>query len=300
MTGAGIPPWADIESAIAGALGAPFRIESRTPVGGGCINRCYRVTGRARAFFVKLNSPQRRAMFAAESAGLAAIAVTRTVYVPSPVCHGSSHDAAWLALEHIDFGDAAANSMARLGAQLAALHRVTDGKFGWISDNTIGATPQINTRCRDWVEFWRERRLNFQLTLAAGNGAPKSLLEKGGRLVQDFAALLKNVAVKPALLHGDMWGGNAGFDRTGAPVIFDPAVYFGHREADLAMTELFGGFSADFYAAYRDAFPLDAGYETRKHLYNLYHVLNHFNLFGGGYARQAETMAARLLAEIAG
>ena len=110
--------------------------------------------------------------------------------------------------------------------------------------------------------------------------------------------LLKDAAIKPALLHGDLWGGNAGFDRAGAPLVFDPATYYGHREADLAMTELFGGFSANFYAAYRDAFALDAGYAVRKQLYNLYHVLNHFNLFGGGYARQAETLIDRLLAEI--
>ena len=295
-----MPPWAEIESAIAGATGAPFRIDARAEVGGGCINKCYRVTGGARMFFVKLNSADRRAMFEAEAAGLAAIAATASVHVPAPVCHGSNEAIAWLVLEHIEFGEAGTRGMARLGTQLAALHRVTDCKFGWISDNTIGATPQINTRCRDWAEFWREHRLNFQLTLAARNGAPKSLLDKGGRLANDCAALLQGLAVKPALLHGDLWGGNAGFDRDSAPVIFDPAVYYGHREADLAMTELFGGFSADFYAAYREAYPLAAGYEVRKHLYNLYHVLNHFNLFGAVYARQAEGMAARLLAEIAG
>ena len=162
----------------------------------------------------------------------------------------------------------------------------------------IGATPQINTQSRDWIEFWRDCRLGYQLTLAANHGAPASLLKKGERLAQEFDAIFAHVAVKPALLHGDLWSGNAGFDRAGAPVIFDPAVYYGHREADLAMTELFGGFSADFYAAYRGAFALDDGYDVRKQLYNLYHVLNHFNLFGGGYARQAETLVDRLLAEV--
>jgi fructosamine-3-kinase len=201
-------------------------------------------------------------------------------------------------LEHVEFGDAAAHSMRQLGSQLAALHLVTAGKFGWSADNNIGTTPQINTQSRDWIEFWRERRLNRQLALAARNGAPKSLLDKGARLAQGFAVLLQDAAIRPALLHGDLWSGNAGFDRGGAPVLFDPAVYYGHREADLAMTELFGGFSAGFYAAYRDAFALDAGYAVRKQLYNLYHVLNHFNLFGGGYARQAETLTDRLLAEI--
>ena len=293
-------PWAEIQSAIAGATGAPFEIESRTAIGGGSINRCFRVAGQAHTFFIKLNSGERRAMFEAEAAGLAEIAATGTIRVPSPVCHGANQETAWLVIEHIDFGDASTRSMAQLGAQLAALHRTTHSRYGWSADNTIGATPQINTRCRDWVEFWRERRLKSQLALAAGNGAPQSLLEKGERLARDFAVLLNGVTVTPALLHGDLWGGNAGFDRAGAPVIFDPAVYYGHREADLAMTELFGGFSADFYAAYRDSYALDSGYDVRKQLYNLYHVLNHFNLFGGDYARQAEIMTARLLAELNG
>jgi protein-ribulosamine 3-kinase len=290
--------WSDISAGIAGASGAPFAIESRAAVGGGCINQCYRVAAPGRVFFVKLNSAERRAMFEAEAAGLAEIAATATIHVPAPLCWGSNQDAAWLVLEYIEFGDAATQSMAQLGEALAALHSVTAKKFGWVSDNTIGATPQINTQNRDWTEFWRDCRLGYQLALAADHGAPKTLLEKGARLACGFGALFQDSAIRPALLHGDLWGGNAGFDRAGAPVIFDPAVYYGHREADLAMTELFGGFSADFYAAYRGAFALDAGYEVRKQLYNLYHVLNHFNLFGGVYASQAETLMDRLLAEI--
>lgn len=290
--------WSDINAAISGASGAPFALESRTAIGGGCINRCYRVTAPGRAFFVKLNAADRRAMFEAEATALAEIAATATVHVPHPLCWGANRDAAWLVLEHIEFGEAQTRSMARLGEELAALHRVTAKNFGWATDNTIGATPQVNTQNRDWAEFWRDCRLGYQLALAGERGAPKSLLQKGARLACGFSALFKNADIKPALLHGDLWGGNAGFDRTGSPVIFDPAVYYGHREADVAMTELFGGFSADFYAAYRGAFALDAGYEVRKQLYNLYHVLNHFNLFGGGYARQAETLIDRLLSEI--
>jgi fructosamine-3-kinase len=290
--------WADIDAGIAGACGTRFAVESRTPVAGGCINKCYRVAGSGRAYFVKVNSSGRRAMFEAEAAGLAEIAATATTRVPAPLCAGANEKAAWLVVEFIEFGEASTGSMARLGAALAALHRVTARKFGWTTDNTIGATPQLNSQNADWVEFWRECRLGYQLDLAARNGAPAALLRKGERLAGGFAALFANRSVKPALLHGDLWGGNAGFDRTGVPVIFDPAVYYGDREADLAMTELFGGFSADFYAAYRAASPLDAGYEVRKQLYNLYHVLNHFNLFGGGYAAQAQTLVDRLLAEI--
>ena len=290
--------WADIERSIANATDAQFRIESRAPVGGGCINASYCIDDGRRRFFVKTNAPHALDMFAAEAAGLAEIARSRTVRVPQPQCHGNNAEASWLVLEWIEFNSANRDSSRTFGQALAALHHVTAPHFGWQRDNTIGATPQINNQCDDWVEFWRERRLGFQLALAAKNGAPKSLLAKGERLACDFSALLKGCKVDPALLHGDLWGGNAGFDRMGTPVIFDPAVYYGHREADLAMTELFGGFSADFYAAYRDAFPLDAGYDVRKHLYNLYHVLNHYNLFGGGYARQAEAMIDRLLAEV--
>lgn len=290
--------WSAISDGIAGATGAPFTLESRTAVDGGCINQCYRLAGCGRFFFAKLNDATRHAMFAAEAAGLAQIAAAGTIRVPAPVCHGANTHAAWLVLEHIDFGDAATHSMARLGEALAGLHRVTARKFGWCIDNTVGRTPQINTQHRAWVDFWRDCRLNYQLTLAKQRGAPAALLDKGARLAQDFGVLLAGCAISPALLHGDLWAGNAGFDRTGQPVVFDPAVYYGHREADLAMTELFGGFSADFYAAYREAYAPDAGYEVRKQLYNLYHVLNHFNLFGGAYAGQAEILVDRLLAEI--
>ena len=293
-----MPLWADIGRSIAEATGAQFHIESRTSVGGGCINAAFRVTGGRRAYFVKTNAPHAADMFAAEAAGLAEIARSQTVRVPQPVCHGSNSEAGWLALEFIDFGSPHRDSSRALGQSLAAMHRVTAPRFGWQRDNAIGATPQPNTPREDWAEFWREHRLGFQLALAARNGAPSSLLAKGERLLRDFPALLAGCAVAPALLHGDLWGGNAGVDGAGLPVIYDPAVYYGHREADLAMTELFGGFNADFYAAYREAFPLDAGYPVRKQLYNLYHVLNHYNLFGGGYARQAEAMADRLLAEI--
>lgn len=291
-------PWPALAAGIANTTGLPFEIASRTRVGGGCINECYRISGGARVFFVKLNAAARLAMFEAERDGLAELAATRTMRVPRPVCTGADARQAWIVLEYVELGDARPHSMARLGEALARMHRVTAAKFGWHRDNTIGATPQLNTPGGDWPAFWRERRLGYQLELAEENGAPRALLEKGQRLADGFAALFANCKVEPALLHGDLWSGNAGFDHAGAPLVFDPAVYYGHREADLAMTELFGGFSADFYAAYNSAFPLDAGYAVRKQLYNLYHVLNHFNLFGGGYAAQAQTLIERLLADV--
>ncbi len=165
-------------------------------------------------------------------------------------------------------------------------------------DNWIGRTPQPNGWQHDWIAFRREQRLGFQLQLAAQNGFGGALQRDGEQLLARLDGLFDGYVPVPSLLHGDLWGGNHGFLADGTPVVFDPALYVGDRECDLAMSELFGGFAADFYAAYRASWPLDAGYAVRKTLYNLYHILNHANLFGGGYAAQAARMTAALLAHI--
>ena len=217
--------------------------------------------------------------------------------VPQAVCHGVAAGQAYLVLEYLPLvsqGDAAL-----LGRQLAQQHRVTAPQFGWTRDNWIGATPQPNGWRDDWIDFWREQRLGFQLRLAAENGYGGALQRDGEILMSRLDALFDGHTPQPSLLHGDLWGGNHGFlAESATPVVFDPAVYFGDRECDLAMSELFGGFAPDFYAAYREAWPLDAGYAVRKTLYNLYHVLNHANLFGGSYVAQAARMIAQLLAQI--
>jgi protein-ribulosamine 3-kinase len=221
--------------------------------------------------------------FAAEADGLAALR-TAGLRAPQPVRHGMAADKAYLLLEYLDLrsrGDFAA-----LGRLLAAAHRNRGPRFGWARDNYIGSTPQQNAWCDDWTEFWRERRLRPQIALANRNGFDLRSI--------DPAPLLENHKPQPSLLHGDLWSGNAGFTAQG-PVVFDPAVYYGDREADLAMTELFGGFPREFYQAYNEAFPLPDGHERRKHLYNLYHLLNHLNLFGGGYLAQVKA-TLRLLA----
>jgi len=163
--------------------------------------------------------------------------------------------------------------MARM---LTDLHRHTNARFGWATDNWIGLSPQQNGWSADWVEFFLEKRLKPQ---AARCGLLAEL--------PDVRRILEGHRPQASLLHGDLWSGNAGFTAEG-PVIYDPAVYYGDRECDLAMTELFGGFPAEFYAAYRQAFPLPDGYATRKNLYNLYHLLNHLNIFGGGYLVQVK------------
>ncbi len=290
--------WPAISRHIAAATASPFQPQAPRSVGGGCINAAWVVEDGKRRFFVKTNRADQLPMFEAEALGLAALAQAGAVRVPQPVCFGASEGHAYLVLEYIELGSGRSRTAQRLGEQLAALHHATAAQFGWSLDNTIGATPQPNAWLDDWVAFWRERRLGFQLQLAARNGLRGPVRSKGERLLEALPAFFACHRPQPSLLHGDLWGGNWGADAGGEPVIFDPAVYYGDREADLAMTELFGGFPETFYAAYRHAWPLDPGYGTRKTLYNLYHVLNHFNLFGGGYASQAERMIEQLLADV--
>ncbi|MFD2111159.1 fructosamine kinase family protein [Thiorhodococcus fuscus] len=287
--------WGGIADAIGDATGESFRVEREQPVGGGCINRAAVLGDGRRSYFVKLNSTDRAEMFAAEFEGLTALASAEAIRVPRPICTGVADGQSFLVMERLDLGGRLDGALA--GERLAAMHRSSAETFGWHRDNTIGSTPQTNRRERDWVSFWREQRLGHQLKLAAANGHGGDLQHDGERLMADLGLLIGHDPV-PSLLHGDLWGGNIGSTPDRQPVIFDPAVYYGDREADLAMTELFGGFGSEFYAAYRAAWPLDPGYGVRRLLYNLYHVLNHLNLFGGGYLSQSRQMISRLLAEI--
>lgn len=293
-----MPLWKAIGEHISAATGRPFSVDRHSPAGGGCINAAHIIEGNGQRFFVKTNEARLLDMFAAEAAGLQAIQHTRAIKAPAPVCCGTAESQSFIVLEYLQLDGSSGASAETLGRELAQMHRATQRNFGWQRNNTIGSTPQINTPCDSWIDFWREHRLGFQLALAAQNGFRGSLQKKGGQLLERFAALFDGYTPQPSLLHGDLWNGNYATMRDGQPVIFDPAVYYGDREVDLAMTELFGGFPASFYAAYREAWPLDSGYPVRKTLYNLYHVLNHANLFGGGYASQAEGMIDRLLSDI--
>jgi fructosamine-3-kinase len=232
----------------------------------------------------------------AEVDGLARLAQAGAIRVPQVHGAGANDTEAWIELEWLDLYPADAASDARMGAALARLHAVTAPTFGLARDNAIGATPQPNAQSDDWVAFWRERRLAFQLRLAADNGHGGRLQDRGGKLLEKLPAFLAGYRPQPSLLHGDLWGGNRAMLADGTPVVYDPAAYYGDREADLAMTRLFGGFGPRFYAAYDEAWPPDPGRAARQDLYNLYHVLNHLNLFGGGYRAQAEAMIERLLA----
>ena len=291
----------ELAAAISRATGTAFTPTMTRAVHGGDISQAFSLDDGVRRFFVKAQPASNIGLFEAEADGLAALAATHTVRVPQVVTQGTAAGQAFLVLEWLDVrghGEAA-----RLGEALAALHRApTSGpggaRYGWARDNWIGATPQRNGWRDDWIAFWRDQRLGFQLELAAQNGYGGALQQDGDTLLAHLDALFDGYTPAPSLLHGDLWGGNHGYLADGTPVIFDPAVYIGDRECDLAMTELFGGFAPDFHAAYRAVWPLDAGCAVRKTLYNLYHVLNHANLFGGGYAAQAERMIAQLMAHI--
>ncbi|MEW8622457.1 MAG: fructosamine kinase family protein [Candidatus Thiodiazotropha endolucinida] len=289
--------WQIIAQHIAQTTGMPFNPLEPRHVGGGCINTGVRLMDGERTYFVKLNRAALLDMFEAEADGLRSMAETNTIRVPQPLCFGLSDKQSYLVMEYIEMGHAGRNGSELAGHQLAAMHRNSQPGYGWFRDNTIGSTPQENQTCDNWIDFWRDRRLGFQLRLAERNGYGGSLQRKGERLMDHFHLLIDHQP-QPSLLHGDLWGGNMAYTSEGDPVIFDPAVYYGDREADLAMTELFGGFGNRFYDAYREAWPLAAGYSTRKILYNLYHILNHLNLFGSGYLGQASSMIDRLLAEV--
>jgi protein-ribulosamine 3-kinase len=293
-----MPIWPEIAERITAATGEPFELRSHRAVAGGCINTAYVLEAGARRYFVKTNRASGLEMFEAEADGLAELHRAGAVRVPSPIFSGVAADTAFLVMEYLPLGRSGAGAAERLGRRLADLHRTTAPRYGWHRDNTIGSTPQVNTQSGAWIDFWRERRLGSQLDLAARKGHGGRLQRAGERLMADLDAFFAGHDPEPSLLHGDLWSGNYAADESGEPVIYDPAVYYGDREADLAMTELFGGFPQAFYGAYRDAWPLDAGYRVRRTVYNLYHVLNHLNLFGGGYGAQAQQMMDSLISEI--
>lgn len=248
-------------------------IEAAERVSGGCIHQCYRVSIGGTLRFLKVNDERHADAFAAEADGLSALRGAG-VRAPQPLGHGAIAGKAYLLLEYLELKGS--GDFAALGRILAQAHRRVGPRFGWQRDNTLGTTPQANGWCDNWMQFWCERRLRPQLELAR---------KKGFEVAEPSLAILEGHRPSPCLLHGDLWSGNVGFTAEG-PVLFDPAVYYGDREADLAMTELFGGFAPAFYHAYDAAYPLERGYGLRKHLYNLYHLLNHLNLFGAGYLAQ--------------
>ncbi len=281
---------AAIAKQISQVTGTDFLVQDYRSIGGGSINQAYILLGDQQTYFVKLNQPQRLGMFEAEALALRQIEQTATIRVPDPICFGITDQHSYLVLENLDL--AGSGDWQAMGRQLADLHqKASADAFGWQQNNTIGSTPQINPWSAAWADFFIQQRLTYQFELARRRGGrfPRSPI-----LLEVLPKLLDHQP-KPALLHGDLWSGNAAFTATGQPVIFDPAAYYGDREVDMAMTELLGGFPASFYQGYQQVLPIAAGYQQRKIIYNLYHILNHFNLFGGGYESQANRMIEQIL-----
>ena len=284
--------WIEIDAHISQVTGEKFHSSQRLSVSGGCINQGYALSDGKTTYFVKLNQASQGEMFAAEMLGLEQMYNTNTIRVPQPLCWGTTANSSYIVLEWLEMANGNSKSWQKMGRNLAAMHKISSNRgFGWNMNNTIGSTPQINTWKSDWIEFYIQDRLSYQFQLAKRKGENFALQDQ---LLAAIPKLLANYQVQPSLVHGDLWGGNASFTVDYEPVIFDPATYFGDREVDIAMTELFGGFPPSFYQGYQEVFPLAEGYEKRKTLYNLYPILNHLNLFSGAYASQANQMIEQI------
>ena len=285
--------WKQIAQAISQATNAQFTIANTRAVGGGCINQGYQVQSSDQAYFVKLNQASQVEMFTAEAIGLKQMFATQTITVPQPICWGTADDSSYIVLEWLDLGGGNRQSWEAMGRQLAAMHRQGQAdNFGWERNNTIGSTPQINDWMENWSEFFAQQRIGYQLKLAKRRGGS---FPDPNKVIAAVQEQLSSRQPEASLVHGDLWSGNAAIAKDGAPVILDPATYYGDRETDIAMTELFGGFPATFYQGYEAAWQLDRGYPQRKRIYNLYHVLNHFNLFGGGYGNPAQRIIDQII-----
>ncbi|MBR8826904.1 MAG: fructosamine kinase family protein [Gomphosphaeria aponina SAG 52.96 = DSM 107014] len=285
--------WTEIAAEISKTTETKFQVENHRSVSGGCINQGYQLTGNGKTYFVKINHPSQVEMFAAEALGLKQMLATQTILVPGPLCWGMTDKHSYLVLEWMEFGRGNTQSWEEMGRKLAAMHKAGGAsQFGWERNNTIGSTPQLNPWTSNWADFFAEYRIGYQLQLAKGRGGSFPATE---RVVGTVRQILAQINPQPSLVHGDLWSGNAAVTVAGEPVILDPATYYGDREVDLAMTELFGGFPAAFYHGYNEVWSLAEGYQQRKTLYNLYHILNHFNLFGGGYGSQAARMIEQIM-----
>jgi protein-ribulosamine 3-kinase len=282
--------------AALGLQGIVLDPSTARPVSGGCIHDAWRLDGEDGPVFLKTAAAGAAWLLETEADGLQALREAGFLRVPAVIGQETSDGVAWLALEWLELSAPSPASERALGEALARQHLAGGPYFGWHRDNAIGATPQSNTPGSDWGEFFAARRLGFQLGLGGERGWPRRLLGRGKELQERVPALLAGRKVTPALLHGDLWSGNRSADADGRPVVFDPAVHYGDPECDLAMTRLFGAFHREFYTAYDSLLPPAPGRALRARLYQLYHVLNHANLFGGGYLQQAEALIESLLA----
>lgn len=282
-----------LSAAISNASNMPFKVKSALSVHGGDINRCYALHDGNLTYFAKVNDASLIDMFEQEALSLTTLKTASSIILPSPITYGCFKDVSYLILTFHPMQNHGNDY--ELGQNLAKLHAHSHSRFGWDKNNYIGSTLQKNGFTGNWAVFWQEHRIQPQFELAFQNGFHRQLAPLAKQFIARIPDILADHNPSPSLLHGDLWAGNAGFIETGAPILYDPASYYGDRETDLAMTELFGGFRQDFYRGYEAQWPLAKNYQSRKPLYNLYHMLNHLNLFGSGYLSTCLAIITRLL-----
>lgn len=285
-----------IQTSLSETLGKNFELQWLKNLSGGDINQAALIGDKNTRWFLKYHFDASIDMFETEAQALTEMSSLACIRVPQPVALGQSEDCCWLLLEYLDLSPSGPESL--LGEHLAAMHSTDFDHYGWHRSNFIGTTPQSNSVAHNWMIFWRDQRILPQLEMAGSRGFGGKLQDSGEELLTSMELFLNGHQPVASLLHGDLWAGNKAYSRSGLPVIFDPASYYGDLETDIAMTELFGGFGADFYAAYNAHSAMDDGYPLRRDLYNLYHVLNHLNLFGQSYLGRAENMISSLLARV--
>lgn len=285
--------WNEIAAVVSEGLNTEFKVTSAHAISGGDIHSAYQLNSNLGRYFVKTNHCSQNNLFATEAFSLQQIQESLSIKTPKVIHQGKSASSSWLILEFLDLSTQ--GDERQRGRDLALMHHHIQPHFGWAQDNYIGHSLQPNAREDNWESFYGQQRLTQQLKLAEKNGLSAKVLKQGEQLLDKLPQFFTHYQPKASLLHGDLWGGNSAFDADGEACFFDPASYYGDRETDIAMTKLFGGFSAEFYLGYNEVFPLDKGFKMRQPLYDLYHILNHYNLFGDPYTLQAEKLIRQLL-----
>lgn len=284
--------WQWLEQQIREQVSADFVLDKHQAVAGGDVNQSFCLSGMASGvterYFVKLNGAGLNEMFEKEALGLQALAGSGAIAVPQAIAHGEFEQYSYLVMNYLDM--ARGGNIQDFAKALAKMHRHGSEQFGFAHDNYIGKTPQQNSWCKSWGAFFAHQRIGFQLDILEKQRVSARLIKSGRALLPKLESYLNQHGAKPAIVHGDLWSGNYGFTTDGTPVIYDPAVYYGDSEVDLAMLELFGNPGKAFFDVYHQVKPIQPGYELRKTIYNLYHILNHANFFGGSYIDQSQWM----------
>ena len=288
-----VPFKEELEKQLSEKFSRSLIIQNIKPVSGGCINNTIRLETNLKTFFLKINSAKKfPGMFETEAKGLQLLAKANEIKIPAVILSGEYDDISYLIFEWIEQGKRRKDFFEDFGRKLARVHKHTGKYFGLDHNNYIGSLPQSNQQSENGIDFFIEQRLLKQIDLAVANNAiSNSTIEQFDNLFKKLPEIIPNET--PALLHGDLWSGNYMTDENGAACIIDPAVYYGYREADIAMTKLFGGYDSEFYDAYNEELPLQNGWQERLDIFNLYPLMVHVNLFGGGYMQQVKQVLGK-------